>query len=523
MSSIENPEAERPGADGPDHGSEHAHEPAAAAAVDTASPKRVLKGRYELSDEIARGGVGTVWLATDLVLDRQVAVKELRLPSDLSAAERESLLQRTTREARVAARLAHPGVVTVLDVVDEDDRPWIVMEYIEARTLADIIDVAGPLPYQRVAEIGLQLIDALKAAHDEGIVHRDVKPENVMISEGGRVVLTDFGLAAWTGESALTSSGRIIGSPSYIPPERAKAGPVGSESDLWSLGATLHAAVEGRPPYDRKGYIRILKGAELEEPAAAENAGPLAPVLAGLLHVQPGDRLTADNATKMLRIAALAPWAPETSPETAAKTAATGSHPIVPRPAREGGRGGAADDGGSAAGGGGAQTADEEGDQGGQEPGEDRGGESTGESGEDTGETGEDGGGDSAAEPAGGSAAEPAGGSAEPAAEDGGDSESAREHFRQGAQVLRESFHDSVSDLHGQVSDSVSHLHDRLQRHRPESVGDLLTSIRDSTDTLGLTSSGKHRGASSVPVIIAVAAGVLLLLGVVLWALLFRT
>ncbi|MDT0301567.1 serine/threonine-protein kinase [Streptomonospora sp. DSM 45055] len=455
----------------------------AAAAVDTGTPRRVLKGRYELVDEIARGGVGTVWRATDLVLDRRVAVKELRLPDDLSAAERDGLLQRTTREARVAARLAHPGVVTVLDVVDEDDRPWIVMEYIDARTLASIIDVAGPLPYQRVAEIGLQLIDALRVAHDDGIVHRDVKPENVMISEDGRVVLTDFGLAAWTGESALTSSGRIIGSPSYIPPERAKAGPVGPESDLWSLGATLYAAVEGHPPYDRKGYIRILKGADLDDPPTAQNAGPLAPVLAGLLHVQPGDRLTADNATKMLRIAALAPWAPETSPETAAKTAATGAQPVVPRPAREDAREGGGDRGGGAGApssftGGEADEADEEGES--------------------------------------------------PAAEDGGaseddEAESAREHFRQGAHLLRNSFQESVSDLQDQVSDSVTHLHERIQRHRPESVGHLLTSIRDSTDTLGLTSSGKHREGSSLPVVLAVIAGVLLLLGIVLWALLFRT
>ncbi|QBI52703.1 serine/threonine-protein kinase [Streptomonospora litoralis] len=504
MSSIEKPEAERPAAEQP----EHAPEPSAPAVAEAGAAERVLKGRYRLAEEIARGGVGTVWLATDLVLDRQVAVKELRLPDDVSASERESLLQRTTREARVAARLAHPGVVTVLDVVDEDERPWIVMEYIEASTLADIVQVAGPLPYQRVAEIGLQLIDALKVAHDDGIVHRDVKPENVMISESGRVVLTDFGLAAWTGESALTSSGRIIGSPSYIPPERAKAGPVGPESDLWSLGATLYAAVEGRPPYDRKGYIRILKGVDLEEPPTAQNAGPLAPVLAGLLHVQPGDRLTADNATKMLRIAALAPWAPETSPETAAKTAATGPQAVVPRPAREGGHGA------------------HEAPRGAHEAAAPRGGQQGRTGAPAAGGDADEG--DEEAEPSAAGAADddtpdddtPDEGAAQAAADEPG---SAGEHFRQGAQMLRASFHESVSDLQDQFSDSVVHLHDRFQRHRPEAVGHLLTSIRDSTDTLGLTSSGKHRGGGSVPVIIAVAVGVLLLLGVVLWGLLFRT
>nr|WP_241484978.1 serine/threonine-protein kinase [Nocardiopsis potens] len=449
VSSIENPETERP---------DPSSDSARPATLEAGPEERVLKGRYRMREEIARGGVGTVWRATDLVLDREVAIKELRLPTDLSSEEREQLLRRTTREARVAARLTHPGVVTVLDVVDEDDRPWIVMELVVASTLAEILDVAGPLPYQRVAEIGLQLIDALKAAHDEGIVHRDVKPDNVMISEAGRVVLTDFGLAAWAGESALTTSGRIIGSPSYIPPERAKAGPVGPESDLWSLGATLYTAVEGHPPYDRKGYIRILKGVELEEPPAAENAGPLAPVLAGLLHVKPADRLTADNAAKMLRIAALAPWAPETSPETAARSAAeTGANPVVP-PQKQGS---------------GVQTApaeDEEADAGGGEASRD----------------------------------------------------SAREHFRQGAHVLRHSFQESVSELHDSVSESVSHLHERLQRHRPESVGHLLTSIRESTDTLGLTSSGKHRGGTRLPVVIGVGLGVLALLAVVLWALLFR-
>ncbi|TDQ46624.1 protein kinase-like protein [Actinorugispora endophytica] len=369
-----------------------------------------------------------MWRATDLVLTREVAVKELRLPGDLTEEERTSLLRRTTREARVAGRLTHPNVVTVLDVVNEDGRPWIVMELVVARTLAEIIEIAGPLPYPRVAEIGLQLMSALKAAHDEGIVHRDVKPENVMISEDGRVVLTDFGLAAWTGESALSSSGRIIGSPSYIPPERAKAGPVGPSSDLWSLGATLYSAVEGRPPYNRKGYIAILRGDDLEEPAPAANAGPLAPVLAGLLRVDPQARLTADNATAMLRIASLAPWAPETSPETAARSAAEAENEAARR------------------------AADEE------------------------------------------------------------HGPSAAEHFKAGAEALRNNLHEQVVN----VSDA-------LQRHRPESVSALLTSIRESTDTLGLTSSGKHRNhRRHTPVVIGVVAFVLMLLSVILWALVFR-
>lgn len=410
VSSLENPHTQRP---------QTSLDPAPpeAAVAEPEGGGRLLKARYQLTSEIARGGVGTVWRATDLVIKREVAVKELRLPSDLSRNERESLVQRTTREARVAGRLVHPSLVTVLDVVDEDERPWIVMELLEASTLEEIIQVGGPLPYQRVAEIGLQLIDALKVAHNEGIVHRDVKPENVMINEAGRVVLTDFGLAAWNGESALSASGRIIGSPAYIPPERAKAGPVGPESDIWSLGATLYAAVEGYPPYDRKGYIKILRQEPLDEPKEATNAGPLAPVLAGMLRVEPGERLSAENAAKMLRIAALAPWAPE---RTDAERA----------PAAEG--------------------ASEE------------------EAGADT--------------------------------EGSEERESAREHFRAGAHVLAES------------------ISERL-RNSPEAVNSIMLSIRESTETLGLTKSGKHSERSHLTVAAAVGLGVVALLALVVWAL----
>ncbi|MBR8744809.1 serine/threonine-protein kinase [Nocardiopsis sp. MG754419] len=390
---------------------------------------RLLKGRYQLTSEIARGGVGTVWRATDLVIKREVAVKELRLPADLSRSERDTLLQRTTREARVAGRLTHPSLVTVLDVVDEDERPWIVMELVEASTLEEIIQVGGPLPYQRVAEIGLHLIDALQVAHGEGIVHRDVKPENVMISAAGRVVLTDFGLAAWNGESALSASGRIIGSPAYIPPERAKAGPVGPESDLWSLGATLYAAVEGYPPYDRKGYIKILRQEPLHEPKEATNAGPLAPVLAGLLKVEPAERLTAENAAKMLRIAALAPWSREEPAQ------GTTGLPTATAAAR-------------------AVTAD---------AGEGHPQDDSEESPEER--------------------------------------ESAREHFRAGAQVLAES------------------ISERL-RHSPEAMNSIMMSIRESADTLGLTSPGKHAEKSRLPVVAGVGLGVIALLALVMWALL---
>ncbi|MFD6099485.1 serine/threonine-protein kinase [Nocardiopsis flavescens] len=429
VSSLDNPHTQRPGS-APDSASPEE------APVAAAPEGRLLKGRYQLVSEVARGGVGTVWRAVDLVIDREVAVKELRLPESLSRSERESLLLRTTREARVAGRLSHPSLITVLDVVDEDGRPWIVMELLEASTLEEIIDVGGPLPYQRVAEIGLQLIDALKVAHNEGIVHRDVKPGNVMITRSGRVVLTDFGLAAWNGESALSESGRIVGSPAYLSPERAKAGPVGPESDLWSLGATLYSAVEGHTPYDRKGYIKILRQEPLEEPAAASQAGPLAPALAGLLKVEPGERLTADNAAKMLRIAALAPWSGEED-EGAERPAGATAEPAAAA---------------------GSQAAAESGD--GAEEG----------------------------------AAVP-----EPR-------ESAREHFKAGGRMLAEN------------------ISDRL-RNSPEAMSAFVASLRESTDTLGLTNPGRHAGKAGTGAparVAAVAVGVLLLLAVVLWALLGR-
>lgn len=418
--------------------------------------ERVLAGRYELSAQLARGGVGTVWRATDLVLDREVAVKELRLPGDVSADERASLLSRTTQEARVAAQLTHYNVVEIYDVVNEDGRPWIVMELVVARTLAEIVEVAGPLPHQRVAEIGLQLISALQTAHEQSIVHRDVKPENVMISADGRVVLTDFGLAVWSGESSLSSSGRIIGSPHYIPPERARAGTVGSSSDLWSLGATLYTAVQGNPPYDRKGYIAILRGEELGDPPVASNAGPLRPVLEGLLRPVPEDRLTAENTAKMLRIAALAPVSSVTAEEYG-ETAGEAEGRLT----------GATDHPGTT-GAGDAHGADQP---------------------EDEAEATE--------------------------ADD-----SAREQLRASATQFTNSLQESVSSLSDSVHSSMSSAFYRGTHARPEAVSPLLSSIRDSTDSLGLTSSGRHRTRHRRSIIAAVIGSVVLLLTIVVVGLL---
>jgi serine/threonine protein kinase len=212
---------------------------------------RLLAGRYRLESVVGRGGMGTVWRARDETLDREVAVKEVVLPAGLSDDERDNRHRRTLREARASARLNHPGVVTVHDVVDEDDRPWIVMELVRARSLQDIVDEDGPLPPGRVATIGRQIAGALLAAHAIGILNRDVKPANVLVADGDRAVLTDFGIAQMAGDATLTGTGLIMGSPAYMSPERVNGDPAIPASDLWALGATLYAATEGRAPHHR--------------------------------------------------------------------------------------------------------------------------------------------------------------------------------------------------------------------------------------------------------------------------------
>jgi serine/threonine protein kinase len=207
----------------------------------TAEPSadRLLAGRYALQEVLGRGGMGVVWLATDLRLDRPVAVKEVTFALHLSDEERRVLRERTLREARTAARLDHPSVTAVYDVVEEDGRPWLVMEHVESCSLQQVIDGQGPLPWPAVARIGLDVLAGLTAAHEAGVVHRDVKPANVLVAPDGRACLTDFGIATATGDPTLTTTGAIIGSPSYMAPERAHGERTGPVADLWSLGAKL--------------------------------------------------------------------------------------------------------------------------------------------------------------------------------------------------------------------------------------------------------------------------------------------
>jgi serine/threonine protein kinase len=245
--------------------------------------------------------MGRVWLARDEMLHRDVAIKEVVPPDGLTDDEYEELRERTLREARTTARLNHPHVVQIYDVIHTEQWPWIVMEYVRSRSLHQIIKQNGPVSPQRAAQIGLAVLAALRAAHAAGVLHRDIKPANVLLSDDGRVVLTDFGLATFDGvESAVTRPGLVLGTALYVAPERARDGTSSPEADLWSLGATLYAAVEGRSPYARPTTLATLTALATEPPDPARNAGPLRPVISGLLRRNPRARLNAVETQKML-------------------------------------------------------------------------------------------------------------------------------------------------------------------------------------------------------------------------------
>ncbi|MEU9447394.1 serine/threonine-protein kinase [Streptomyces sp. NPDC048277] len=263
--------------------------------------ERLLAGRYRLGGVLGRGGMGTVWRAEDETLGRTVAVKELRFPSNIDEEEKRRLITRTLREAKAIARIRNNSAVTVFDVVEEDDRPWIVMELVEGKSLAEAIREDGLLKPRRAAEVGLAILDVLRSAHREGILHRDVKPSNVLISEhDGRVVLTDFGIAQVEGDPSITSTGMLVGAPSYISPERARGHKPGPAADLWSLGGLLYAAVEGAPPYDKGSAIATLTAVMTEPLEEPKNAGPLRDVIYGLLTKDPAKRLDDAGARAML-------------------------------------------------------------------------------------------------------------------------------------------------------------------------------------------------------------------------------
>ncbi|WP_217167080.1 serine/threonine-protein kinase [Streptomyces sp. AC512_CC834] len=262
---------------------------------------RVIAGRYRLHERLGRGGMGIVWRATDQLLAREVAVKALPLDETLSAAEARRRRERTLREARAVAQLRHPHVIVVHDVVEDDERAYMVMELVDGGSLADRVLTRGPVDAGEAARIGIALLDALRTAHTAGILHRDVKPSNVLIAEDGRVVLTDFGVAQVAGATTLTESGSFVGSPEYTAPERMSGAGTGPESDLWSLGVLLCAVLSGASPFHRDSLGGVLHAVVTDEIRPPAQAGPLLPVVRGLLERDPRRRLDAASAQRMLR------------------------------------------------------------------------------------------------------------------------------------------------------------------------------------------------------------------------------
>ncbi|MGW1276508.1 serine/threonine-protein kinase [Streptomyces tsukubensis] len=263
----------------------------------------VLAGRYRLGDCIGKGGMGRVWRARDEVLHRVVAVKELTAGIYAAEADRVLLHARTQKEARAAARITHPNVVTVHDVLEHDGRPWIVMQYVEGRSLADEVKKSGKVPPLEAARIGLRVLGALGAAHAAGVLHRDVKPANVLLARDGSVLLTDFGIAAIDGDSTITRTGEIVGSIDYVAPERVRGADPGPACDLWSLGVTLYAALTGESPYRRTSPLDTMRAVVSEEPRHPAGVGPLGPIVMALLAKDPESRPPAAEAERLLSAA----------------------------------------------------------------------------------------------------------------------------------------------------------------------------------------------------------------------------
>ncbi|MER7344282.1 serine/threonine-protein kinase [Streptomyces aurantiacus] len=297
-----------------------------------ASTGELVAGRYRIETRLGRGGMGTVWRARDELLGRAVAVKELHVDAALTADDAERQQERTLREARSVAQLKHPGILVLHDVVQHPEasaRPWLVMELVEGWSLADRMAAEGPLPPAEAGRVGLALLAALRAAHTAGVLHRDLKPANVLLeAETGRVVLSDFGIAQVAGQTTLTQTGAFVGSPEYTAPERMSGRRSGPESDLWSLGVLLCAAVAGTSPFHRDSVAGVLHAVVLDEIRLPDELGPLLPVARGLLERDPEHRLTTSGAEQALRTALNEPAPP--APHAPATTATPGAPATTP-------------------------------------------------------------------------------------------------------------------------------------------------------------------------------------------------
>ena len=295
----------------------------------------VIADRYELGEVLGRGGFGVVWRAHDRLLQRDVAIKEISFPPLLNDADRQDLRSKVLREARAAARLSHVGLVTVFDVVEVDDQPFIVMELVDAPTLAAVVECEGPLSEERAAAIGCKILDALAVAHAHGVIHRDIKPANVMLHSSGRVQLADFGIAILD-DPKVTTSGQLAGSPSYMSPEQAQNLPASPATDLWGLGATLYYAVEGQPPFEKDGAIATLTSVVSDDPRPMRQARALAPLIGALLAKDPADRPAVEEVRGRLgealaRSATTAAPSPAPTAELPAAPVPT-SAPVPPVP-----------------------------------------------------------------------------------------------------------------------------------------------------------------------------------------------
>ncbi|MFE9680685.1 serine/threonine-protein kinase [Streptomyces sp. NPDC006285] len=298
------------------------------------SPERLVADRYRLLSPLGEGGMGTVWRARDEVLRREVAIKEVRAPSGLSAEKIERMYTRLEREAWAAARISARNVITVHDVVTDGGRPWIVMELVRGRSLAEQLRAQGALTPQEAARIGAEVLSALRAAHDADVLHRDVKPANVLLADDDRVILTDFGIAMVQGDTALTMTGEVVGSPEYLAPEQALGRSLGPATDLWSLGVLLHTAVQGRSPFRQDSALGTLRAVVDDEPPLPTRAGPLTAVIEGLLRKDPAERISAEQTARDLRLiaAGAAPDADTTETGATPTTVSAPAGDVRPEP-----------------------------------------------------------------------------------------------------------------------------------------------------------------------------------------------
>jgi eukaryotic-like serine/threonine-protein kinase len=289
-------------------------------AVSEESADRVIAGRYRLRRRLGQGSMGVVWEAYDEFLRRRVAVKEVLRPLGLPDQEADELRERTLREARAIAALSHPNVITLHDVAREGGEPFVVTEYLKAHSLAELLRALGPLEESKVAAIGEAVAAGLAAAHQVGITHRDVKPGNVLVCDDGQVKLTDFGIARNVSEKTITRTGIMLGSPCYIAPEVAAGDPVTPSADLWGLGATLFAAVEGEPPYgDGGGVLEIINEVVQGEVPRPSATGPLADIIAALMVKEPAERIALAEVRNRLHPLLPPPSTPLLSEEELAR------------------------------------------------------------------------------------------------------------------------------------------------------------------------------------------------------------